>query len=402
MKIVNYIYKIHCKMIKRYNINKLRKLSDLYPVVAVLGPRQVGKTTLVKEFVKGLEKNTIYLDLEKPSRLELLEQPERYFLSHQDDCLILDEIQNRPEIFPVMRAMIDQHRIPQRFIILGSGSPKLLRQSSESLAGRIAYLELTPFNLLEVESNSLDLIERHHFLGGFPLAWTAATTEESLLWLDFFIESYITRDLRLLGLNVSTPVLRRFWEMIAWQNGGLVNLSSIGKSLGLTHPTISQYIDFFEQAYLMRRLYPYSFNVKKRIVKTPKIYLTDSGVLHRLLRISDYDQLLGFPGAGLSWECYVINQICSLKSTDLDIYFYRTHNGAETDLLFTRGLTPMSCVEIKFSDIPRIPKGFEVCIEDLKTKINFIISPSSEDYLVKQNIRICSITTFLEKYLNDL
>ena len=389
-------------MIKRHKINYLQRLSELYPVVAVLGPRQVGKTTLVKEFVKNLSKNTIYLDLEKPSKLELLEQPERYFQSHQDDCLILDEIQNRPEIFPVMRAMIDQHRIPGRFIILGSGSPRLLRQSSESLAGRIAYLELSPFDLLEIEANSMELMERHHFLGGFPLAWTAASPNESMLWLDFFIESYITRDLRLLGLNVSPPVLRRFWEMIAWQNGGLVNLSSIGKSLGLTHPTISQYIDFFEQAYLVRRLYPYSFNVKKRIIKTPKIFLTDTGVLHRLLRITSYDQLLGFPGSGLSWESYVINQICSLKSSDLDIYFYRTHNGAETDLLLTKGLKPVSCIEIKFSDAPKMPKGFEVCIEDLNTKLNFIISPSSDDYMVKHNIRICPIQTFLEKYLKEL
>ena len=148
-------------MIRRHKINHLQRLSELYPVVAVLGPRQVGKTTLVKEFVKNISKNTIYLDLEKPSKLELLEQPERYFQSHQDDCLVLDEIQNRPEIFPVMRAMIDQHRIPGRFIILGSGSPRLLRQSSESLAGRIAYLELSPFDLLEIEANSMELMERH-------------------------------------------------------------------------------------------------------------------------------------------------------------------------------------------------------------------------------------------------
>jgi predicted AAA+ superfamily ATPase len=389
-------------MINRFNINTLQRLSESYPVVALLGPRQVGKTTLVKEIIEKLARHSIYLDLEKPSNLELLNQPEWYFKSHQDDCLVLDEIQNRPEIFPVMRVMIDQHRIPGRFIILGSGSPRLLRQSSQSLAGRIAYLELTPLNMSEVEATSVRQLEKHHFVGGFPLAWTASSMEESLLWLDFFIESYISRDLRLLGLNVNPSVLRRFWEMIAWQNGGMINLSSIGKSLGLSHPTISQYIDFFEQAYLVRRVYPFSFNIKKRIVKTPKIYLTDTGVLHRLLRIADYDQLLGFPGAGFSWEAYVMNQIISLKSNDLDLYFYRTHNGAETDLLLTRGLRPVSCIEIKFSDAPKVPKGFEICIEDLHTERNFIICPSVYDYQVRHNIRVCSLITFLEKYLAEL
>jgi predicted AAA+ superfamily ATPase len=389
-------------MINRHNINLLRDLSQLFPVVAVLGPRQVGKTTLVKEFMKSLARNTVYLDLEKPSQLELLEQPERYFQSHQNDCVVLDEIQNRPDIFPVMRAMIDQNRIPQRFIILGSGSPRLLKQSSESLAGRIAYLELTPFNMLEIEATSRELLERHHFFGGFPEAWSAVSPEHSTLWLDFFIESYITRDLRLLGLNVTPPVLRRFWQMLAWQNGGLLNMSSIGKSLGLTHPMISQYIDFFEQAYLVRRLYPYSINVKKRVVRTPKVYLRDTGVLHRLLRILDYEQLLGFPGAGLSWESYVINQICSLKSSDLETYFYRTHNGAETDLLLTKGLRPGSCIEIKFADAPRVPKGFEICIDDLKTAENFIIAPFADDRQVRNNIRLCSLHTFLFKYLPHL
>jgi uncharacterized protein len=389
-------------MIKRFNINKLQQLSEFYPVVAILGPRQVGKTTLVKEFMKGVTRNAVYLDLEKPSNIELLEQPERYFQAHQDDCLVLDEIQNRPEIFPVMRSMVDQNRVPQRFIILGSASPRLLRQSSESLAGRIAYLGLSPFNAMEVEAGSVEIMSRHHFKGGFPLAWLPASDEESLLWLDFFIESYISRDLRLLGLNVSPPVLRRFWEMMAWQNGGLVNMSSIGKSLGLTHPTIGQYIDFFEQAFLIRRLYPYSINVKKRIVKAPKIYLTDTGVLHRLLRLTDYDQLLGYPGSGLSWEAYVINQIYSLKPQDLDLYFYRTHNGAETDLLITKGPRPVSCIEIKFSEVPRVPKGFEVCIEDLKTKNNFIISPSAEDHQVRHTVRSCSLFTFLNQYLNEL
>jgi hypothetical protein len=389
-------------MIKRFHINQLKDLSESFPVVAILGPRQVGKTTLVKEFIKTIERNTIYLDLEKPSQLEMLEQPERYFQSHQDECLVLDEIQNRPEIFPIMRAMIDQHRVPQRFIILGSASPRLLRQSSESLAGRIAYLELPPLSLLEVGAHSPEVLIKHHFFGGFPLSWTAFTQEESLRWLDFFIESYISRDLRLLGLNVAPPVLRRFWEMIAWQNGGMVNLSSIGKSLGLSHPTIGQYIDFFEQAFLLKRIYPYSFNVKKRIVKTPKIYLTDTGVLHRLLRIRDHDQLLGFPGSGFSWEAYVINQILSLKSSDLDIYFYRTHNGAETDLLLTKGLQPVSCIEIKFTDAPRVPKGFETCIDDLKTRNNFIICPSVDDYQARHTIRVCSLYAFLEKYLNEL
>jgi uncharacterized protein len=387
-------------MIKRHIISQIEKAAKIFPVIAVLGPRQVGKTTLVKEFMQTIDKPSVYLDLEKPADFLRLDEPELFFASNKDSCIVIDEIQNKPEIFSLMRSVIDQDRLPLRFIILGSASISLLQQTSQSLAGRIAYIELNPFNLNEI--GYPQNLERHHFLGGFPMAWLSESEEYGKLWLDNFIETYVSRDLPQLGLNVFPATLRRLWEMLAWQNGGLLNLSSISKSIGLTYNTIHRYLDFMENAYLIRRLYVYSVNTKKRLVKAPKLFLRDTGVLHRLLRLADYNQLLGYHGLGASWESYVINQIYSLKGRDHELYFYRTHNGAEADLLITRGIEPLACLEIKFSGAPSVPKGFLNCIEDLGTERNFILSPLSEDHLVRENIRICSLNKFLEEYLPSL
>jgi len=400
MKIINHTYNIHGKMINRHIISQIDKAAKIFPVIAILGPRQVGKTTLAKEFIRTIDKPSVYLDLERPADYMRLDEPELFFAGNRDSCIVIDEIQNKPEIFGLMRSQIDQDRVPLRFIILGSASITLLQQSSQSLAGRIAYIELNPFNLEEIGYPKN--LERHHFLGGFPMAWLAESEEYSKLWLDNFIETYIMRDLPQLGLNVFPATLRRLWEMLAWQNGGLLNLSSISKSIGLTYNTIHRYLDFMENAYLVRRLYAYSVNTKKRLVKAPKLYLRDTGVLHRLLRLADYDQLLGYPGLGASWEAFVINQVYSLKQPDQELYFYRTHHGAEADLLITRGIQPIACLEIKFSGAPSVPKGFLNCIEDLGTERNFIISPLAEDHLVKHNIRICSLSGFLKEYLPSL
>jgi uncharacterized protein len=387
-------------MIHRNLIDQVEKAAAIFPVVAILGPRQVGKTTLVKEYIKTLSKPSIYLDLEKPADYQQMDQPEIFFNLYKESCIVIDEIQNKPEIFGIMRSVIDQERVPLRFIILGSAAIALLQQSSQSLAGRIGYLELTPLNLAELKYP--EELQKHHFLGGFPIAWLSEDEESGKLWLDNFIETYISRDLPLLGLKVFPATIRRLWEMLAWQNGGLVNYSEISKSIGLSNNTIHNYLDFMERAYLIRRLYPFSVNMKKRLVKAPKLYLSDTGILHRLLRLVNYSQLLGFPGLGASWEAYVINQIYSLKLSDHELYFYRTHHGAESDLVITKGIQPVACVEIKFSDAPAIPKGFLNCIEDLGTNKNFIISPLAEDRLARHDIRICSLKVFLKEYLPSL
>jgi predicted AAA+ superfamily ATPase len=368
--------------------------------VGIIGPRQVGKTTLAKDFLKGLTKESLYLDLEKHSDFERLKDPELFLSNNREKCVVIDEIQNKPELFPLLRALIDEYRVPLRYIILGSASPELLRQSSQSLAGRIAYLELSPFNFAEINQD-IEL-KKHHLLGGFPESILAEKEKDSWDWLENFITTYINRDLPHLGLRVNSITLRRLWEMIAWLNGNMLNYQMIGKSLDLTIPTINSYISFFESAFLVRKLQPFHYNMKKRLVKSPKIYLTDTGVLHKLLRINDYNQLLGHTSVGASWETYVINQVCSLKSNDLELYFYRTHNGAEVDLVFVKALQPIATAEIKFTSTPHPAQGLINCTEDLKTELNYIITPFSDDYMAKKNICVCSLPVFLEKYLPEI
>jgi predicted AAA+ superfamily ATPase len=387
-------------MISRPIEERLGKLAEYFPAIGIIGPRQVGKTTLVKEFIKKIGKKSIYLDMELSTDADKLKDPEIFLKQNQDHCVVIDEIQNKPELFPLLRALIDQNRVPLRFIILGSASPQLLKQSSESLAGRISYLLLNPFNYAEI--NGIKSLEDHHFWGGFPDAILAGKREVASNWTDNFIRTYTERDLPLFGLNVEPNTIRRLWEMISWNNGNLLNLNSIGKSLGLNYHTVNHYINFFENTYLVRRLQPFHFNLKKRLVKSPKVYLTDTGILHRLLRISDYNQLLGHTSIGSSWEAYVINQIFSLKSDDFDLYFYQTHNGAEVDLVFVKALIPIATVEIKFTSTPHPAKGLINCTEDLKTDKNFIVTPFSDDYPAKENIQVCSLPVFLEKYLPEI
>ena len=378
----------------------IQELVGYFPIIGIVGPRQCGKTTLVKQILPSFGKETVYLDLEKTSDLDKLRDAE-LFLSHQkDNCVILDEIQRSPELFPLIRALVDENRDTLRYILLGSASPNLLRQSSESLAGRIAYIELSPFNLLEIKEYK-DL-NSHHFWGGFPNSILAKSQKAARIWLNNFIKSYIERDLPSLGFPASSDTLRKLLEMIAWSNGNLLNYSNLSKSLGITNHTLKSYIDILEDAFIIRRLPPYHFNQKKRLVKSTKIYLRDTGILHRLLRIEDYNQLFGHPILGGSWEAYVIEQIHSLIGDEIELYFYRTHAGAEVDLVLVKALLPIATIEIKFSSSPSPQRGLINCIEDLKTSKNFIITPASDDYPAKGNITICNIETFLQRYLPQL
>ena len=387
-------------IVARKALQQLQVLSQQFPVVAVLGPRQVGKTTLVKEFLPRIPKPNIYLDLEKLSDLTRLEEPELFLNEHRNHCVIIDEVQRKMDLFPLLRSLVDEKRESFRFIILASAGPNLLKRSSETLAGRIAYLELSGFNLLEI--SEICPMQTHHFRGGLPESTLAKSDDQSRNWLDNFILTYIERDLPMLGLRASSITIRRLWEMLAWQNGSLINFSSIGKSLGLSHHTIAGYIDFLENAYLITRLQPYYFNIKKRLVKSPKIYIRDTGILHRLLRINDFHQLSGSPFLGASWEAYVIEQINSLKTGDVDLYFYRTHAGAEMDLVLVKGLEPIATAEIKYTSSPRPGKSMLQCITDLATDRNFIIVPAQIDFPVHASVRACGLNIFLQKYLPAL
>lgn len=386
--------------IKRKIFNKIKDSLNFFPVVSIIGPRQVGKTTLAKIIRGNIDKSSIYLDLELQSDLNKLQDAELFFSHHKDKLVVIDEVQNKKELFPVLRALVDQTREPGQFLLLGSASPDLLRDSSESLAGRIAYHQLFPFDLTEIPAG-ISQIEIW-IKGGFPDALLAPNEGLRRRWMENFVHTYLNRDLLQLGLNASPTVIRNLWTMIAHLNGQLFNASSLAKSLGITTPTVKRYVDFLEEAFLLKTLHPFSKNIKKRLVKSPKIYLTDTGILHHLLRIPDFDALAGNPLIGNSWESFVINQITALKEEFADIYFYRTHNGAEVDLVFTKGLKVIATAEIKYSNSPRLTKGNINAIEDLKAPANYIITPSSDDYFIKKDIRVCSLNSFINNYLPTL
>jgi predicted AAA+ superfamily ATPase len=384
-------------MINRLITDELLSLISFFPAVGLVGPRQVGKTTLSKLLAEKLQREIIYLDLELPSDLAKLDEPELFLNQFKERFIVIDEVQRKPDLFPVLRALIDQHRVAGRFLLLGSASPELIRDSSESLAGRISYKELTPLNLCEI--GNLSQGGKHWFRGGFPNALLAPSDTLSKNWLSSFVQSYVERDLPLLGLQVSPVLIRRFWSMLAHLQAGLWNASTVANSLGVTAPTVKRYFDFMEQAYMVRRLPAFHTNAKKRLVRSPKVYIRDSGILHHLVGIKDSEQLQGHPILGASWEGYVIEQISQVIGSEIELFYYRTHEGTECDLVLTRGGKSLACIEIKYTSSPKVSKGFRIAIEDLASRNNFIVTPASADYLADTHIRVCNLKDFLTKYI---
>jgi hypothetical protein len=371
-----------------------------FPVVGIIGPRQVGKTTLAKELMESIDRECIYLDLELPSDQNKLSEPQLFLEQHFNRCVILDEIQRMPHIFPVLRGLVDKHRVGGRYIILGSASPSLLKQSSESLAGRIIYKELSPFNLIEIADNYDPVL--HWFRGGFPDAFLGPDEEFYRTWMRNFIQTYLERDLPLLGLSANPELMRRLWTMLAHFHGGIWNGSNFSRSLGITIPTVNRYLEFLEAAFMVNRLQPFYLNLKKRLVKSPRVYIRDSGILHYLAGVSNFQDLQGNPLIGNSWEGYVIEQVKQVIPADIDLYFYRTHNGSESDLVLVRGNKPLACIEIKYSSSPKVSRGFRISIEDLGTERNFIITPKSDSYPVGDNITVCNLFDFLSRHLDSI
>lgn len=384
-------------MIERQKLTTTLEIVRNFPVLGIVGPRQVGKTTLSKQLMNEIDKESIYIDLENPRDLARMADPVLFFERNLERCVILDEIQRMPELFPILRSMVDLKRISGRFIILGSASPELIRDSSESLAGRIAYEELSPLNLTEIK-NSYSM-EKHWLQGGFPPALLASSNFISKKWLNNFIITYIERDLPMLGLDVNVNLLQRFWTMIAFMHGNLLNMTTLSKSLGVTSTTIKRYVSFMENAFLVRLLQPYSVNVKKRLVKSPKIYIRDTGILHQLLAIDNFDTLECNPIMGNSWEGYAIEQILQQCDDDTKGFFYRTHEGSECDLVLVRGGKPLYAIEIKYTASPKISKGMRISFDDLNTPNNFVVTPNGDDYLLSEDVHTCSIDTFLTNYL---
>lgn len=387
-------------MIIRRMLTDIRESLDFFPVVAIVGPRQVGKTTIAKQLMSESNKISLYLDLEIQSDLFKLNNAELFLSQNADKLIVIDEVQLKKDLYPLIRGLVDQQRVPGRFLLLGSASPELIRDSSESLAGRIAYHQLFPFDITEIPATIAqnDLWVK----GGFPNTLLTQKNNLAHRWMDNFISTYLNRDLLQLGLNASPQVIRNLWTMLAHQNGQLLNATSMGKSLGITTPTVKRYLDFLENAFLVKSLHSFHWNISKRLVKSPKIYLTDTGILHHLLNISDFDNLSGNPIIGSSWEAFVYNQILALKSDSIDVCFYRTHHGAEADFVFTHGFTVVATAEVKYSNSPNITKGNFQAMEDLNAPVNYVITPSSDDYLIKERVRVCSLIDFINKYLTNL
>ena len=389
-------------MIQRALQPGIEKFLKAFPAIAVLGPRQVGKTTLVKLIAKNAKQKSIYLDLEKYSDYAKLNRDaEEYLLSYINECVLIDEVQRMPQLFPLLRAVIDEKRKPGRFIITGSASPDLLKGASESLAGRVAYFYLHPIGLHELPANIS--LNKHWFRGGFP---SALTMKNSMLlngWLDSFITTYIEKDLpQLFDIRFSPATMRKLWSMLAHLQGSILNAEKLGSSLDITGTTVKRYLNYLEGAFIIKRLQPFFVNLGKRLVKAPKIYINDTGILHHLLRLENEKELMHHPGAGASWEGYVISQIAYAKENRLDLYYYRTQAGAECDLVLVRGHVVKACIEIKLSKAPVVSRGFYQSVADLKCKNNFIVCSAEIDYKKKEGVRVVGINTFIKKYLSGL
>lgn len=385
------------KTIQRSKEATVIELLTDFPVVALTGARQVGKTTLAKQIAKKSDKKILHLDLESPRDEGKLTEPELFFERFYDHLIIIDEIQRRPDLFPILRAVIDRDRRPGRFLLLGSASPVLIKESSESLAGRITYEELPPFTWPEI-SGEFD-ISRLWVRGGFPESFLTGKKAYSRRWLQDYIRTLIERDLPLLGLNTDIGKLKNFLKMLAHQNGQLLNQENLARSVGVSSPTISKYLDYLEHAYIIRRLNPWHRNVKKRLVKSPKIYIRDTGVLHALLDIDTEDSVRTHPIAGGSWEGFVLQQLMATSPDAYSFYFYRTHQGAEADLVVVKDEKPLMCIDIKLNRSPKPSKGFHNVIEDNQTTRNAIITPGSDRYPVHEHIDVVGIKEFIADWM---
>jgi len=385
--------------IDRYLKKKLLKELEYSPAVVLLGPRQVGKTTLA--FDVSNQFNAVYLDLESESDRAKLEQPELYLEDHKDRLIILDEVQRTPGLFPNLRGIIDKRRragkVNGSFLLLGSASFELLKQSSESLAGRVAYLELDPINTIEVSPSSQDNL---WVRGGFPNSLLAVNDESSLLWRKNFIRTYIERDIPQLGFNISSENLRRFWTMLCHHQGCQMNSAELSRSLGINVKTVDAYLDLLVDLMLVRKLQPWHTNLGKRISKKPKVMIRDSGIVHALLNIKDKESLLSNPILGNSWECFVIENLLSCLSKEASGYYYRSSGGAEIDLLLNWPDGEIWAIEIKRSLNPKLERGFYSACEDVKPTRKFVVYPGEESYRISEDINVISLRGLAEQLIS--
>jgi predicted AAA+ superfamily ATPase len=357
------------------------------PAVAILGARQCGKTTLAKNILSNFK--SVYLDLQKKSDLNKLKEPEIFFEKHRDELICLDEIQLVPELFSYLRSEIDEYRKNGRFLILGSASRDLIKQSGETLAGRISYTDLTPLLYNEVKSEFG--WQEHLLRGGFPNSLLAADNIISYEWREDFIRTFLERDIPKLGFSIPVPIMDKLWRLLSHYHGQEINYSKIAGVIDASKQTVKKYISILEQTYMIRLLQPYEANLKKRLVKSPQVYIRDSGILHSLLGIEIFDDLLAHPSLGASWEGYAIENITAAHP-GYKPYFIKTSNGAEVDLILEKGMQ-RKIYEFKFSKSPSPSRGFYEIINDLKAENEpvYIVAPVDDTYEYKKNIFVTNI-----------
>lgn len=369
-------------MLTRQITPELQHALAHFPVTVLVGPRQVGKTTLART-IAAARPGTEYLDLERPSDLARLQDPERYLASRADRLVVLDEVQRLPDLFPLLRALVDDNRHPGRFLLLGSATPDLINRSSESLAGRIRYLEMQPLLLAETGADALSTL---WLRGGFPDSFLAADDNVSLEWREAFVRTFLERDIPAMGLRMPASTLRRFWQMLAHWHGQLWNASAVAQSLDASPPTANRYLDLLCDAFIARRLLPWQANTGKRLVKAPRVYLRDSGLLHALLNLRTMHDLEGHPAMGASWEGFVVEQVLA-RLRPVEYGFYRTAAGAEIDLVMRLpGESAPVAVEIKHSVSPRLSRGFWQALDDLGVQRAWVIHAGQDEYPIEERV----------------
>ena len=387
-------------MLTRRLAQRLTYLIDHYPAVCLIGPRQVGKTTLALDIAE--RRPSVYLDLESVSDRARLADAEAYFADHENELVVLDEVHRVPELFQILRGVIDRGRRRGRkngrFLLLGSAAIDLLKQSGESLAGRISFLELAPFDVLEIAARDLD---RLWVRGGFPSSFLADDDRVSLGWRRDFIRTYLERDIPQLGPRLPAETLRRFWSMVAHSQAGLLNAASLARGLGVSGVTVASYLDLMVDLLLVRRLPAWHRNAGKRLVKAPKVYVRDTGLVHALLGLRDKEDLLGHPVAGQTWESMVIETLIAVAPDGTEASFYRTSAGAEIDLLLALPRGRLWAIEVKRSSAPKVERGFHLACADLKPQRQIVVHPGTERFSLGQGTEAVGLVA-LAKELRSL
>ncbi len=384
-------------MLSRQSQQKLSQYLQQFPAVGLLGPRQVGKTTLAFA-QKKLYPDALYLDLELPSAQRQLNDPEAFLMAHAQQLVILDEVQRMPELFGVLRGVIDQRRrmgqACGQFLLLGSATGVLMQQSSESLAGRVAHVALPPLQASEIFTgvHSVADLNALWLRGGFPLSWLAETDAASMTWREVFIATYLEKDIPALGPRIPATTLRRLWTMLAHHQGELLDQSKLAAALAISGQTVGRYIDLLCDLMLVRRLPAWHGKVGKRLIRSPKVYVRDSGLVHALLGLSNLDAVLGHPIAGSSWEGFVMEQLMN-AAPQAQASFYRTSNGAEVDLVLTFRNQQTWTIEIKRSSAPTVSKGFYQAATDLGAVRKLLVAPVEQPYPLKEGIEVVDVMT---------